>query len=195
MGSVFKSLKINLSKGIPYLLVFSFSLIAFVIINIKEKARLVELLPLIMLLIIFVFLEINIIRDVIKRKVNLLWGVISLIFCPTILGVIAYIFFRKVTLDYKNKKKFVISMFLGSVCSFLIIVFFNNTMEYVPLLINNDMNALLLFLAPIIFFISIGLLCMFNYEKVEEFTQNIYVCVCIFNMVPFVITILAFSFF
>ncbi|SFB30525.1 hypothetical protein [Clostridium frigidicarnis] len=53
---MFKVLRINLSKVIPYLLVFSFLLIAFVVINIKEKAKLVELLPLIMLIIVFVFL-------------------------------------------------------------------------------------------------------------------------------------------
>lgn len=140
-----KSLKINLSKVIPYLLVFSFLLIAFVVINIKEKAKLIELLPLIMLIIVFVFLEINIIKDVLKRKANLLWGAISLVFFPTILGVIAYTLSRNGTLDYKNKKKFVISMFLGSVCSFLIVVFFNNTMGYVPFLVNNHMNALILF--------------------------------------------------
>ena len=88
-----------------------------------------------------------------------------MVFFSTILGVIAYTLSRNGTLDYKNKKKFVISIFLGSVCSFLIVVFFNNTMEYVPFLVNNHMNALLLFLAPIIFFISMGLICMFNYEK------------------------------
>lgn len=192
---MFKSLKINLSKVILYLLVFSFLLIAFVVINIKEKAKLIELLPLIMLIIVFVFLEINIIKDVLKRKVNLLWGAITLVFFPTILGVIAYTLSRNGTLDYKNKKKFVISMFLGSVCSFLIVVFFNNTMGYVPFLVNNHMNALLLFLAPIIFFISMGLLCMFNYEKVEMFTENIYVCVYIFNMIPFFITILTLGLF
>lgn len=192
---MFKVLKINLSKVIPYLLVFSFLLIAFLVINIKEKAKLVELLPLIMIIIVFVFLEINIIKDVLKRKVTLLWGVITLVFFPTILGVIVYTLSRNGTLDYKNKKKFVISMFLGSVCSFLIVVFFNNTMEYVPFLVNNHMNALILFLAPIIFFISMGLLCMFNYEKVERFTENIYVCVCIFNMIPFFISIMTLSFF
>lgn len=52
-------------------------------------------------------------------------------------------------------------------------------MGYVPILVNNHMNALLLFLAPIIFFISMGLLCMFNYEK----SGNVYrkhICMCLY---------------
>lgn len=168
----------------------------------KSIVHFINIIPYSIFISALIWIGISVHKDAVLRDIKpYFYAWESMVLFLAFIGLIHYMFKRK--LNFKSYKKrfkvdFIINVILGVVVSTGMVLFFNNTVNFLPSSINDNINSTILFFSPVVTIITVILGVKFSDYKNEikdEFIKNIYKAMLCVNLVPMITTILMFGLF
>ena len=168
--------------------------------NPKNSINFINIIPYSIFIMALFWISISVYEDAKTRNLSpYFFAGESFVLFLGFIGMNHYMFKRKV--KFRGYKKgfiigFVINMVLAALVTVIMVLFLNNTINFLPETINDNINSTIIFLSLIPFGTSIVLgLKFLNYkdEIKDEFIVSVYPALLVINMIPFIITLLIFS--